>query len=219
MFQMMKGKNKFKRILFGINIFPFLRFKLKNVDDPNLKKHFIKNGIDNYVKNENNYNVAEQDGTWKKTSIDGSSQGPSIKVHSFIFFFLKILKFCFQKNSPEFKPSFSANAPIFNPQPQTYVQNNVPFAPAPQQSPFINNYAYGYSQPMQPMGFFNNMNYDYMGNSYMGNVIDNLIYLLYFIFFTLVYATSTAQSKKIQPKQINATCKFEEKLKIKSLLS
>lgn len=49
------------------------------MDDPNLKKNFIKNGIDNYVKNENNYNVVEQDGTWKKTPLDGS-QAPSIKV-------------------------------------------------------------------------------------------------------------------------------------------
>lgn len=50
------------------------------MDDPNLKKNFIKNGIDNYVKTENNYNVVEQDGTWKKTPLDGV-QAPSIKVH------------------------------------------------------------------------------------------------------------------------------------------
>lgn len=70
----------FLQILFLI----LSRFKLKNLEDPNLKKNFIKNGIDNYVKNENNYTVVEQDGSWKKTTIDGSSQGPSIKVSPFI---------------------------------------------------------------------------------------------------------------------------------------
>lgn len=72
-----------------------------------------------------------------------------------------------KKNAPEFKPSYSANAPPFTP--QASIPTAIPnFA---QQTPFINNnYAYGYAQPMQPMGFFNNMGFDYVGNSFLSNV-------------------------------------------------
>lgn len=86
--------------------------------------------------------------------------------------------FFFKKNAPEFKPSYSANAPPFTPQP------TVPAAPLPnfvQQTPFMNNnYGYGYAQPMQPMGFFNNMGFDYMGNSFMPNVKFSLFFFINF---------------------------------------